>query len=173
MVSSLHASVLGTTVYGSGSVSSVSSTSTSSSSTSSTTSSYDSVSISSTGQMMAAEGSHPPDFDSMSTEDFRDHLVELQETMAANGVDTSSFTDPTTMSDEDLEALKDEMSSMGKGGPRGKQGPPPPPPPSTETTESTSETDTLETLLEALSEEEDEDESATTQLLNTLLGEIS
>ncbi len=172
MVSSLHASVLGTTVPNVSSVSSVSSaSSTTSTSSSVSSSSYDSVSFSSTGQMMAAEGSHPPDFDSMSTEDFREHLIELQETMAANGVDTSSFTDPSTMSEEDLLALKDEMSSMGKGGPQGKQGPPPPPPPSESTSTSTSstETDLLE-LLESLQEEED---SNTSDLINTLLGTTS
>ncbi|MFI3255375.1 MAG: hypothetical protein R3Y63_13735, partial [Eubacteriales bacterium] len=128
----------------------------------------DSVSFSSTGQMMAAEGSHPPDFDSMDTEEFRSHLIELQETMAANGVDTSSFTDPSTMSEEDLLALKDEMSSMGKGGPKGKQGPPPPPPPS-ETSTTSTETDLLE-LLESLQEEE---ENNTADLINSLLGTTS
>lgn len=167
MVSSLHASVLGTTVPGVSSVSSASSaTSSSSTSTTSTTSvaSYDSTSFSTTGQMMAAEGSHPPDFDSMSTEEFRDHLVELQEAMAASGVDISGFTDPTTMSDDDLNALKDEMSSMGSRGPQGKQGPPPPPPPS-----STSETDE-ETALQALLAAIEEEEDTTTSLLSSLLG---
>lgn len=169
MVSSLHSSVLGTTVPGVSSISSVSSsTSSTSSATSTSTSSYDSVSISSTGKMMAAEGSHPPDFDSMSTEEFREHLIELQEKMAESGVDISSFTDPTTMSDEDLNALKDEMSSMGQGGPNGKKGPPPPPPPS-EMTSTTETTDSLDLLLEAL-EEDEEEEDLTTQLLNTLLG---
>lgn len=174
MVSSLHASVLGTTVPSVSSVSSVSSanSTTSTSSSVSTSSSYDSVSFSSTGQMMAAEGNHPPDFDSMSTEDFREHLIELQETMAANGVDTSGFTDPTTMSDEDLNALKDEMSSMGQGGPRGKEGPPPPPPPSettsTSSTTSSTEADILE-LLESLTEEEEENSSDLIQSILDIL----
>lgn len=173
MVSSLHASVLGTNVPNMSSVSSVSSltdATSASTSTSVSTSSYDSVSISSAGKMMASEGNRPPDFDSMSTEDFRAHLVELQEKMAADGVDTSGFTDPTTMSDEDLNALKDEMSAMGKGGPGGKQGPPPPPPPSETSTTSATETDTLQQLLETLTSEE---EDATTDLINSLLGTIT
>ncbi len=167
MISSLHASVLGTSVPGVSSVSSVSSANSATSTSSSVaSSSYDSVSISSTGKLMAAEGSHPPDFDSMSTEDFRAHLVELQEKMAESGVDTSGFTDPSTMSDEDLNALKDEMSSMGKGKAGGKQGPPPPPPPSESTSTSTTESDSLSLLLEALEEEEENNMS---DLINTLL----
>ncbi len=167
MISSLHASVLGTATPSISSVSSVASaTSSTSTSSSVSTSSYDSVSISSAGKMMAAEGKHPPDFDSMSTDDFRDHLVKLQEEMAANGVDTSNLTDPSTLSDEDLQTLKDEMSAMGKGGPQGKQGPPPPPPPSETSSTSSTETDLLE-LLEALEEEEEDN---TADLINTLLG---
>ncbi len=166
MVSSLHASVLGTTVYSPSSISTATSSATSSSSSSVTTSSYDSVSFSSTGQMMAAEGNHPPDFDSMSTEDFREHLIELQEAMAASGVDTSNFTDPSTMSEEDLNALKDEMASMGSRGPQGKQGPPPPPPPSTSSTSETDEDEMLQALLDAIEEEEDNN----SELLSSLLG---
>lgn len=164
MVSSLHASVLGTTVPSVGSVSSVaSSTSSSSVSSSSTTSaSFDSVSFSSTGRMMAAEGSHPPDFDAMSTDEFRDHLVELQEKMAADGIDTSNMVDPSTLSDDDLNALKDEMSAMGSRGPQGKQGPPPPPP-STSVEEDTDEM--LQTLLDAM----EEDSDSTAQLISSLL----
>lgn len=173
MVSSLHASVLGTTVPGVSSVSSVSSSSSSTASTSSyTSSSYDSVSFSSTGQMMAAEGSHPPDFDSMSTEEFREHLIELQEKMAESGVDISNFTDPSTMSEEDLNALKDEMSSMGAGGPQGKKGPPPPPPPETSTSISEEEEDTLDILLQALSDAEEDDSNSLTELLETVLGTV-
>ncbi|MFI3200643.1 MAG: hypothetical protein R3Y54_03830, partial [Eubacteriales bacterium] len=130
MISSLHESVLGSVVPGVSSVQSVASSYEAYDNTASSTTSYgyDTTSFSSTGQMMAAEGSHPPDFSSMSTEDFREHLIELQEKMAANGVDTSSFVDPTTMSEEDLNALKDEMSSMGDRGVEGNGRPGPPPP---------------------------------------------
>ncbi len=170
MVSSLHASVLGTSVPGISSATAVSSSTSSSTASSSTSvsSSYDSVSFSSTGQMMAAEGSHPPDFDSMSTEEFQEHLIELQEKMAANGTDTSSFIDPSTMTEEELLALKDEMSSMGSRGPQGKQGPPPPPPPAEETSVTEEEDETLDLLLSMLNNEEDdsdEDSSLLTDLL--------
>lgn len=149
-VSSLHSSVIGSWVPG---VSSVSDSSTSSSSVSSSvSSSYDSCSFSSAGRMMAAEGQHPPDYDSMSTDEFCDHLVELQAAMAEQGIDTSSFVDPTTLTDDELNALKDEMASMGAGGPQGKQGPPPPPPPSYETSVD-EEVDTLDLLLQAMEEE--------------------
>lgn len=62
-----------------------------------------------------------PDFDSMSLEEFQDHLCELQASLAAYGVDISDLADPSTLSTEELEALKEEMSSRGKN-------PPPPPP---------------------------------------------
>lgn len=167
MVSSLHSSVLGNVVP-MGNVSAVSSSSSATTTTSSYTGSYDSASFSSTGKMMAAEGSHPPDFDSMSTDEFRDHLVELQEKMAADGIDISGFTDPTTMSDDDLNALKDEMASMGKGGPQGKNGPPPPPPSSSTSVEEsygTDESETLEKLIEILEKAEEEAEESIVQTM--------
>ncbi len=174
MVSSLHSSVLTSyvptmgSVNSSGTVSSSSSAYTSTATTTST-SSYDTTSFSSTGMMMAAEGSSPPDFDSMSLDEFCDHLVDLQDAMAENGVDISTLVDPTTLSDDELSALKDEMSSMGSRKAGGKQGPPPPPPPSsTSSTEDTDEVEetTWETMLAALEAEADED---TQSFLDSLL----
>ncbi|MFI3249924.1 MAG: hypothetical protein R3Y07_03050 [Eubacteriales bacterium] len=63
-----------------------------------------------------------PDFSSMTTDEFLAHLIEVQESLAASGVDISDMTDPTTLTMEELEALQTEM----------QQKPPPPPPPSME-----------------------------------------
>lgn len=73
----------------------------------------------------------PPDFSSMTTDEFLEHLLEVQSTLASMGVDTSSMTDPTSLSVDELEALQAEMSS------KGKDGMPPPPPPSQQMTSST------------------------------------
>lgn len=62
-----------------------------------------------------------PDFSSMSLEEFRDHLSELQTALAASGADISGLTDPADLTTEELEALQAEMSSRGSN-------PPPPPP---------------------------------------------
>lgn len=159
-VSNLHSSVIGSWVPGVSSA--TESNSNNSSVTSSTSSSYDSCSISSTGRMMAQEGNHPPDFDAMSTDEFCEHLVELQAAMAEQGIDTSNFVDPTTLTEDELLALKDEMASMGAGGPMGKQGPPPPPAYETSIDE---EVDTLDLLLQALEEEND----TITSLFDTLV----
>lgn len=63
---------------------------------------------------------NPPDFASMSTEEFLAHLIEVQESLATSGVDISEMTDPTTFTTEELEEMKAEMQK------------PPPPPPSME-----------------------------------------
>lgn len=65
---------------------------------------------------------HPPDFSAMSTDEFLAHLLEVQDSLAASGVDISDMTDPSTLTTEELEALQEEM----------QKGPPPPPPPSME-----------------------------------------
>lgn len=62
-----------------------------------------------------------PDFGSMSLEEFQEHLMELQATLASSGIDTSDLPDPAEMTVEELEALQEEMSSRGNN-------PPPPPP---------------------------------------------
>ncbi len=59
-----------------------------------------------------------PDFSSMTTDEFLAHLMEVQASLEASGVDISGMTDPSTLSTEELEALHEEM-----------QKPPPPPPP--------------------------------------------
>ncbi|MFI3116071.1 MAG: hypothetical protein R3Y12_08025 [Clostridia bacterium] len=109
------------------------------------TSSYgmtqDSVSISSAGRQAMQP---PPDFDSMSTEEFAAHLTEMQATLAENGI-TSDF-DVSSMTDDELNSLKSEMASKGKNGP-----PPPPPPSSSSSTSSTD--DLLASLLESLQED--------------------
>lgn len=56
----------------------------------------------------------------MTTEEFQQHLIEMQEALAASGVDISTMIDPTELSTEELDELKAEMSHS-------KQGPPPPP----------------------------------------------
>ncbi len=63
-----------------------------------------------------------PDFSSMTTDEFLLHLIEVQSTLAASGVDISNMTDPSTLTTEELEALQSEMSA------KGSKGPPPPPP---------------------------------------------
>lgn len=60
-----------------------------------------------------------PDFSSMTTDEFLAHLIEVQDSLAASGVDISDMTDPTTLTTEELEALQEEMQK-------------PPPPPSME-----------------------------------------
>lgn len=87
-------------------------------------SSVQSSSSSLAGEMasMGAESlGEAPDFASMSLEEFREHLCELQQALADSGVDISSLADPSTLSDEELTELQEEMSSRGKN-------PPPPPP---------------------------------------------
>lgn len=66
----------------------------------------------------SAEMREAPDFSSMTTEEFRDHLTEVVATMQANG-ETVSF-NPSEFTTEELEELKSEMENN----------PPPPPPPS-------------------------------------------
>ncbi|MFI3200644.1 MAG: hypothetical protein R3Y54_03835 [Eubacteriales bacterium] len=63
---------------------------------------------------------NPPDFSSMSTEEFREHLIEVQEALAASGADISNLQDPSELTEEELEAMQAEMMSRG-------QNPPPPP----------------------------------------------
>lgn len=55
----------------------------------------------------------PPDFSSMTCEEFRAHLLELEEVLG----ESFSF-DPENLTEEQLEAMKAEM----------EKGPPPPPP---------------------------------------------
>lgn len=59
-----------------------------------------------------------PDFANMTTDEFLAHLIEVQESLAASGIDISEMTDPTTFTTEELEEMQAEM-----------QKPPPPPPP--------------------------------------------
>ncbi len=72
-----------------------------------------------------------PDFSSMSIDEFREHLLEVQATLQSAGVDTSSMADPNDFSVEELEELQAQMSSKG-------QMPPPPPPPQSLSTSSSS-----------------------------------
>lgn len=125
----------------------------------------DSVQISSAGQ--ASVGQTPPDFNSMSTDDFRDHLLEMQATLEAAGY--SSDLDISSLSDDELNSIKDDMASRGKGG-----NPPPPPPPSgTESSSSTSYTDELlESLLESLNSAEDETSYQTIEQMLSLYAQL-
>lgn len=59
-----------------------------------------------------------PYFASMTTDEFLAHLIEVQESLAASGVDISEMTDPTTFTTEELEEMQEEMQKT----------PPPPPP---------------------------------------------
>lgn len=68
-----------------------------------------------------------PDFSSMTTEEFRDHLTEVVPAMVENG-ETVRF-DPSEFTTDELEALKSEMANI----PPPPSPPPPPPPPSSST----------------------------------------
>lgn len=123
----------------------------------SATNSTDSYSIS--AQARASQG--PPDFDSMSTDDFRSHLEQIQSELVADGVDVSGFPDYANMTDDELDAMKSEMASAGPPPPpqgSGKpQGPPPPPPSSSSySIEETDESDELLAELLALLEEDED-----------------
>lgn len=77
--------------------------------------------LGSLGSIAGQDGPPPPtDVDSMSMDEFVEHLVEVQEQLQAQGVDISDLNDPTEMSLEELEALQEELASG--------QTPPPPPP---------------------------------------------
>lgn len=116
-------------------------------------SSIDSYEISDEARSMASR-QHAPDFDSMSDDEFRSHISEIEDKLTEQGFDVS---DIENMSSEDLASLKDEMVAYGaENGPNGpadgKQGPPPPPP---RDATSTTETSSLEELLlEALEDDE-------------------
>lgn len=132
---------------------------------SSTSTSYgysqDSVSISSEGQSYLSSTT-PPDFSSMSTDDFRAHLEEMQATLAESGIE--STLDISSLSDDEINSIKDSMGPQGKGG----NNPPPPPPPSSTSADATStSTDLLDILLEAI-EEMNSDESTTESLFESL-----
>ncbi len=137
--------------------SSTASTSTDSVDTSS--SNYDTVSFSlSSSSVVSAHRNSGESLMDMSTDDFRDHLQAIVDEMASNGIDTSSY-DIASLSDEELESLK---TSMHEAGGKGKNGPPPPPKGyemGAAMTASSSTTDITQTLLDALSKDEDEDES--------------
>lgn len=62
----------------------------------------------------------PPNFSEMTTEEFREHLIEMQMALAESGADISNLADPSEMTTEELVALQSEMAS---------HRPPPPPPP--------------------------------------------
>lgn len=98
--------------------------STSSTSSASTLSSFslDSFEISSEARELAARPA-PPDFESMSNDDFRSHIIEVQDMLTEQGFDVSNI---ENMTDEELESLKSDM--IEKGAEFQKQGPPPPPP---------------------------------------------
>lgn len=75
-------------------------------------------STSSLAQQMSEIGvedfGHAPDFASMTTDEFLEHLIEMQETLSASGIDISSLADPSEMTTSELESLKEEMMSRGK-----------------------------------------------------------
>lgn len=135
------------------------------------TPSYDTVEISAEGRGRQ----QPPDFESMSTDEFRSHLEEIQAKMSADGV-TSDLPDVSTLSDSELEELKTEMASKGAGGgqrpegppppPKGADGPPPPPPSGAIEEE---EDELLDQLLAALEESEETttDTSSVDELVNS------
>lgn len=110
-------SVYSTSMYSSSSVSSTSSLA-------STISSWgsDSFEISAEARDMASRP-EPPDFDSMTDDEFREHITEMSDQLTAQGFDVSNIADMTT---EELQALKDEMVEYGAT--MGHDGPPPPPP---------------------------------------------
>lgn len=111
--------------------------------------SQDSVSISSAGM---ASMQTPPDFDNMSIDDFREHLSEMQSALTEMGY--SSDLDISSLTDDELSSIKDDMASRGpKGG-----NPPPPPPPSSETSSTSVTTDDLLDMF--LSSLEDSEESS-------------
>lgn len=141
--------------------------SSSSSSSSSTSSSYDSIEISSAGAAsMSAQ--RPPDFQNMSTDDFRSHLEDVYNTTVADGVSTEGFPDYANMSDAELDELKNEMIAQGGQGAQGPQGggkaggPPPPPPAEEEVTASSY----YDSLLEALEEMEEAEEEMISSYLD-------
>lgn len=96
--------------------------------------SQDSVDISSEGHIHLSKVA-PPNFDSMTIDDFKSHLEEMQSTLAYNGYE-STF-DISSLSDDELSALKDDMASRGPSGNN-----PPPPPPSSSASSSLSYSDT-------------------------------
>ncbi len=174
--------------------STTSSTSTSNISSSNTTSigsgytsarqTQDTLDISAEGRLMAKP--EAPDFESMSNEEFTEHLTAVKDQLSAIGVE---IPDLSTMSDDEISALKADMAAQGPpngansailddssssaevsgtdsaevSGTDRPQGPPPPPPPSG--TGETDESSLLETMLEATETEEADDSS----LLETLL----
>lgn len=94
----------------------------SSSSALSFSSTLDSFQISSEARDLASRPAPPPDFDSMSSDEFREHVTEMQDILTEQGFDVSNIAD---MTDEELDALKSEMVEKGA---EFQQGPPPPPP---------------------------------------------
>lgn len=65
-----------------------------------------------------------PNFSEMTSEEFLEHLIELQQDLEDSGADISNLADPTTLTSEELEDLQEEMATHGKM--------PPPPPPASE-----------------------------------------
>lgn len=55
-----------------------------------------------------------PDFSSMTSEEFLEHLLELQQDLEESGADISDLVDPTTLTSEELEDLQVEMASRGE-----------------------------------------------------------
>lgn len=80
----------------------------------SATSTYADSSVSSAS---ASTRQAPPDFDSMSLDEFRSHIEELQAKADEYGVDTH-LPDISNMTDDELSALKDDMAN--KRPPHGK-----------------------------------------------------
>lgn len=107
----------------------------------------DSVEISSAG---LASMSTPPNFDSMSIDDFKQHLTDMQSTLTDMGYTTDL--DISSLSDDELSNIKDSMAKQG-----GKNPPPPPPPSSSSSQEQVQSSDELlELFLQSISETEEE-----------------
>lgn len=158
-IGSIYSSQL-SSIYSASTASSTSFLDAMESTASSTTQNYDTIEISSEGRMASMPPRGPrPDFESMSTEDFREHLIEVQTQMANDGIDISSLNDPAEMTDEELDALKTEfMEGAGRGG--RPEGPPPPPPSSSSIEEEAAATSTelIDTLLQALNNDDEDDD---------------
>lgn len=155
-ISSIYASSYASSIYNFGSYTQDTSTV----STTNFASSGTTLEISSQAQMMSrVNAKEAPDFDSMSTEDFREHLLDVRSTMEADGLDTSSMQDIENMTDLELESLKNEMAESKPKPPEGgRPEGPPPPPPGERTGATSSETDSLVALLEAMKEASEEEE---------------
>lgn len=58
-----------------------------------------------------------PDLGGMTSQEFLEHLVELQQELEESGVDVSDLADPMTLTPEELEELRGEMESRGTNPP--------------------------------------------------------